>query len=225
MAILCASFLDAMYTIANVTDKLTGMKNKNAKIHFYILYTGNVNAYKYKSIDRKVKALQKNLDYNELNFFEPDLVLGDIQYKFIESFNIKTSSDKINSVLQEIRNLLTPTDAYIYESVDFNDIMNRINQSNYLLSTYGEGEVEGMKNEVANLIYCIDVIYKDEKSITPDILAVINRAKYNIKLYTKVISKIEPGFDPFDYIKGTPYSYKLVKINKDLYKFDGAKIN
>ena len=111
--------------------------------------------------ERKVKILQKNLDYTKLNFFEPDLILGDIQYKFIENFNVETSDKKINSVLKEIRDLLTPTDTFFYEQEFNNDsLVSMIDTSNNLLASYGENDVEGMKREVANLIYYVDLAGK-----------------------------------------------------------------
>jgi len=227
LAIICASFLDSMYKIANVYDKLAGMKNKDATIHFYILYKGLAKGYKSKEIDRRVKVLQKNLDFTQLNFFEPDLVLGDVQYKLIEGFNIKVPDNpKVNAVLEQIRELLTPNDAFLEAStINPEEEIDKVINSYKLLSSYGSTEIEGMKREVSALLYSISRLasYSKYNKDDPNIGKVkqaLETAKREFIKYHKAILAIENDFDIEEYIKGTPYSEELVDIDRSIFKYD-----
>lgn len=232
LSMICGSFLDSMFKIANVYDQLAGMKNPNAKIHFYILFTGNPKGYKSREIEKKVKVLQKNLDFNTLNFFEPDLVLGNIQYKLLENFNMKTSDSRINAVLEQIREILTPTDAYLEAStIDPEVEIQGIADSYKLLSTYGDTEIEGMKREVAHIIYSVTRLndYKSDMKSNDPKLSSINQAidlgKRCFLNYIGVIKTMEPEFDIEEYIKGTPYADELKTVDRSLFKYDSLNIS
>lgn len=231
LSIVCATFLDSLFKIANVYDSLAGMKNKNARIHFYILFTGNGKGYKSKEIDRRVKVLQKNLDFKELSFFEPDLVLGNIQYKLLENFNIKTSNDKVNAVLEQIQDILTPTDAFLEASTDsFEYCTQAVNNSHKILASCGDTDTELMKRELANIIYNISKLSEMKKSMKKDdpvvnfINVVINSGKADINLYLKTIKVVEKDFNINEYIEGTPYAKELVEIDRDIFKVDSDLI-
>lgn len=229
MAFVCASFLDSMFKMANVYDKFAGMKNKNANIHFYILYTGNANGFKRNDIDKKVKALQKNMDFNKLSFFEPDLVIGEIQYKFIENFNIKTSDERINTILENIRSLLTPNDAAGNISTkDMESISEDIISSIKLLSTYGDSDIEGIKRECVKLLYNSYILksYKKKNSTAPDIgLAnqLLSSIDSNLDIYLKQIKILDPSWN-LDKAICTSGFCDEVTIDRDLYRYDGSNL-
>jgi hypothetical protein len=229
LAFVCANFMDSMFKIANVHDQFVGMKNKNASVHFYILYTGRAADYKSTKIDKKVKALQKNKDFNQLSFFEPDLVMGEIQYKLIENFNITTSDDRMNTILKEIREMLTPNDAadnYNLENIDM--IKQVIKDSHYLLSTYGDTDIEGIKREYLKLFYYRDILDKYRKTIvdTPEeaeINQLQNMIQVDLNLYGKTIKILEPDWDVWEAINSSDFSNKVVIVDNNRYKFDGSK--
>lgn len=229
LAFVCASFMDSMFKIANVYDQFAGMKNKNATVHFYILYTGRASDYKSTKIDKKIKVLQKNKDFNQLSFFEPDLVMGEIQYKLIENFNITTSDDRMNIILKEIREMLTPNDAadnYILENIDM--IKQALQDSHYLLSTYGDNDIEGIKREYLKVFYYRDILDKYRKTIinTPEeseINQLLNMAQVDLDLYGKTIKILEPDWDVWEAIANSDFSDKVVIIDGNKFKFDGSK--
>ena len=231
LSLICASFLDSMFKIANVYDQLTGMKNKGANIHFYILYTGNAKGYKSKETDRRVKTLQKNLDFKELNFFEPDLVLGDIQYKLLESFDIKVlGNPKADAVLKQIREILTPNDAYLEAStVDPAEQIQAISNSHKLLSSYGDTDIEAIKKEIANLMYAISKLteFKKDNINHPEIGIVdqaLDMAKKDCMIYLRILGTADKNFNLEEYIKGTPYGEKLVNVDRSIFKYDSSNL-
>lgn len=227
LSILCASYLDSMFKIANVHDKLAGAKNPNANIHFYILYTGNPKGYKYKEVDKRVKVLQKNLDFKKLSFFEPDLVLDQIQYKLLENFNMKTSNDKVNAVLKQIQEMLTPNDAYLEAATtDVETEIQKIIDSSNLLAIYGSTEVEAMKREVSNIYNAYNNIYYfiDKDHIAKEdprmnkIEQVLTKAETDIDTYCKVIYQIDKDFDLQDYSL-TVCNIPKKEINRSKFKY------
>lgn len=231
LSVICGSFLDSMFKIANVYDQLAGMKNPNSRIHFYILFTGNSKGYKSRDIDKKVKILQKNLDFKQLTFFEPDLVLGNIQYKLLENFNIKTSNDKVNAVLEQIRDILTPTDAYLEAAtIDPEVEIQKISDSYKLLSTYGDTEIEGMKRELANIVYAVSMLNNYRSNLESDNpkISAIEQAidlgrRYYIN-YISIVKTMEKDFNIEDYIKGTPYTNELKEVDRKLFKYDSKNL-
>jgi hypothetical protein len=232
LSVICGSFLDSMFKIANVYDQLAGMKNHNANIHFYILFTGNPKGYKSREIEKKVKVLQKNLDFNKLSFFEPDLVLGNIQYKLLENFNMKTSDSRINAVLEQIREMLTPTDAYLEAStIDPDEEIQRVTDSYKLLAGYGDTDIEAMKREVANIMYAVTMLndYKSNLKSDDPKLSSINQAidlgRRSFINYIRIIKTMEPEFSIEEYIKGTPYVSELKTVDRKLFKYDSSNIS
>ena len=232
LSLICAAFLDSMFKMANVHDKLAGMKSSKARIHFYILFTGNPKGYKFKDIDKKVKTLQKNLDFQQLSFFEPDLVLDNIQYKMLEGFNIKTSDSRINSVLEQIREMLTPTDAYLEEATVVPEVeMQRLADAHNILSTLGSTDIELMKRELVNLTFGISRLTEYRTPIDKigpmidKIDLAIKSAKIDLLTYLKVVLQAEKGnFSLEEYIAGTPYADELKEIDRSLFKYDSANL-
>ena len=236
---LMADFLDSIFKICNIYDEVDSIAPINKKRvkeskKIYILYRGIVSKYKSNDVDKKIKWLQKNVEYTDMNFIDSEK-MSDIEYYSFDKYLKKYDNPNLQEVANEIRGCLTPT-AFINESNDYglseenyDTMLDRYNTAHELLATYDQTNIDGMKKQIASLYYLSAILNRTMNNISKDDPKMIsyntlnNSINNEIRTYYVVIKQAEPEFNFDDYMNHSEYEGRQVVIDDKVFKFSSDK--
>ena len=236
---LMADFLDSIFKICNIYDEVDSIAPINKKRvkeskKIYILYRGIVSKYKSNDVDKKIKWLQKNVEYTDMNFIDSEK-MSDIEYYSFDKYLKKYDNPNLQEVANEIRGCLTPT-AFINESNDYglseenyDTMLDRYNTAHELLATYDQTNIDGMKKQIASLYYLSAILNRTINNTSKDDPKMIsyntlnNSINNEIRTYYVVIKQAEPEFNLDDYMNHSEYEGRQVVIDDKVFKFSSDK--
>lgn len=244
--ILIAQFLDSIFKISNIYDNVDSVIsrkkdkfNRNPKI--YIMHNGKVKDYKDAKINKNVKWLQKNVDYDTMNFFaDNENKCDQIEYYNFDSYLKDFNYNPVTyETARMIRECLTPTEFISEEDVTYgsislypkngNDLESFYNQSHEILSKCNANDIECIKKQLDQLCYiynvCVFGLEKLEKGdpALRKLEVLKNTIEIDINMYLKVVKQIEPDFNLRDYVSflNKPVAiYSPSTAGTILYKYD-----
>lgn len=251
LSMVCSQFVDTVLKLCKID--LTG-KSSNLvipsdfektldTINIFTLFEGKESEYNSRQIDRKVKALMKQVDYNDIIVNKPQMIIKKISEHLIENCNICSEDDKINKVLKELRYYMTPKCAIVESKLPIGfkksgnlyivapkDLQAEYNEAHKLLYMYDQSNVEGIKHELARLFFLNSIIEKKIKKMKKkdnnykELIDLRARIMNDFTTYFKVVKHVEPKFDFSEYIKNTEYYNKEIEIDSSTLKYSGSLI-
>lgn len=254
LQMVCSQFVDSILKLCdiNLNNKSSNLvapsdlTKANEGINMFILYEGKKSEYNFREIERKVNALKHQVDYNKLNVYKPDKILGKLKEYTIENLNIDcVDNQKISEILKEMRDYITPTSSIVVNELKLpfrfsnkgdilidlpKDLQNEYNEAHKLLYMYDETNSQGIKHELARLFYINSIIEKRIKKINnkdeeyktlTDLRA---RILNDFSTFFKLIKSIERDFDFMEYMKSSEYYNKQLVVDKSTLKHSGSLI-
>lgn len=154
-----AQFMNKIFKISGLdfdnTDfkDIVSFKRSTVKANMFMIYKGHLSAYYPRVMKLKVKNLITKNGYNNLTFFKPDLVMDWLNVKLLENFNIKTSDDKVNGLLQELREAVKPRDMFnsLPDKESVNDLYDEYLKCHELIRNTEVSNIEDIKRSVEKL--------------------------------------------------------------------------
>lgn len=249
LSMVCSQFVDTVLKLCKID--LTG-KSSNLVIpsdfektldtvNIFTLYEGKESQYNPKKIDRKVKALMRQVDYNNIIVNRPQIIIKKITEHLIENCNIASDNKEINDVLKELRYYMTPRCAIVESKLPIGfkksgslyivapkDLQLEYNEAHKLLSMYDQSNIEGIKHELARLFFLNSIIEKKIKRMKKkddsykQLIDLRARIMNDFTTYFKIVKQVEPKFDFSEYMKNTEYYNKEIEIDSTTLKYSGS---
>lgn len=204
----------------------------------YKAYDGLSSDFNPVAVSNMINTVRETLfsDYHKQMVTESEVVDKIFSYK-IENLFIRTNNKKMNAILEEVMDMLTPTSGIVQDRINSGylavpeDIKKEVDDSYELLSSYDQSNIQGMKQELARLFYLNSIleikIKSTSKKDTPEYKAMIDlgiRILTIFHTYAKIVKSAEPEFNFMNYILHSDYKDKVVTINKRDFKYDGKNI-
>lgn len=249
---ICSQFVDSILKLANIdiTGKSSNLvvpgdfdKNKTSKL--FCLFNDALEKFSPSNLKRKVTNLLKRHNRSDLITIPLAEVVNDIFAGDISKFYSITENKKANKVLNEIRILLDPESVIVEEKhipfrfdkpgnlyIDLpRDLEIEYQEAHRLLESYNEGNIEGIKHQLARLFYINSIIErkikriknKNDKDYKP-LIDLRARVINDFKKYIKIVQNSEPNFDFEEYMKHSEYYNKTVVVDTHTMKYTGKAI-
>lgn len=249
MSLVCSQFVATVLKLANINivDKPTNLVipqdfevvNQNPKV--FKLYEGKANKYNEKKVEDLLYSLFVAYRITDLQYSE---TMNEITTLYsVESFYHNTENDKADSILEEVRELLTPQ-VVIYEKklpfkiTDKGDLEinfaktleDQYQEAHKLLTGYTKDNLDGMKHELARLFLVNSMIEKKIKKMKKHdesykvLIDLRARVLNDFKKYFKIIIEAEPGFNFAKYYEESEYNNSNIVIDNSTLKFSGNLI-
>lgn len=230
---LCVKIINIDFK--NGTNKdIYRMDNPNV----YRLYIGLSKDFIPRNISNMTNIIESVFNqYNPKRIITESKVINNIFSYKIENLHIKTDNKKINSLLEEVMDMLSPTSAIVPERDDSGyleipeNIKTEVDKSYELLSTYNHNDIQGVKQELARLFYLNSVLEQQIKSNsnkdTPEYRAMIDLRTRILSIfhtYFKIVKVSDLEFNFINYMMNSEYKDKKVVIDKKTFKYDGKNI-
>lgn len=253
LQMVCSQFVDSILKLCdiNLNSKSSNLvapsdlEKADDGINMFVLFEGKKLNYDSREIDKKVNALKHQVDYNRLNVYRPELIVGKLKEYTIEGFNIDCKDEKISAILKEMREYIKPSSSIVVNELKvpfgFNnkgdllialpkDLQSEYDEAHKLLSMYDETNVQGIKHELARLLYLNNVIEKKMKKTKKsdkeykELMDLRARVMNDFSTYFKLVKSIEKDFDFMDYMKSSEYYNKYLVVDNSTLKQSGSLI-
>ena len=245
--LVCSQFVDTVLKLADIdiTNKSSNLvipedfaRVNNPKV--FKLYEGLARKYNEKEVEDKIYSLFQTMNPNSIKYSQIMESSNDIiSIAFMES----SDNEEANSILKEMRDLLTPTSIITEKKIpiEFNDkgdliiktyksLEDQYQEAHKLLLQYGDKNIEGIKHELARLFAINTIIEKKIKKMKKDddkykkFIDLRARVLNDFKKYFKIVAEAEPDFDFCEYFKTTEYYNGNIIVDNSILKITGKLI-
>ena len=253
LVMVCSQFVDSILKLSRIN--INGNKSSNLVIpqdfvniknpKVFKLYEGFVRNYSDKEIEARITYLLKT--EGRKNMIYTDLVntMSESATNLIELFRFTdiTDNDKANAILEEARELLTPT-AVIYERklpltikddgtisiALYKSLEQEYQESHKIIQSSTDRNINGLKHEMARLFYINSVLEKKLNKMdknSPNYKESIDlraRVMNDFHKISKIVFDKDINFDFNKYFKKSEYSNESLEVDYNVLKYSGKLI-
>ena len=227
---ITSDMIDILLELVGLEKHTRGYWKVNYK--YFTIFEGQSRYYSYKDTDAKIYSLLRKKSYRELKYLKESEVSRHLSHRLLESFDFKTDNPKINQLVKEVNDLLTPVAVDVeFRRESYESLLANYEEAVEALSKCNENDIEMMKRKFIELLYITsisdsimktlkndDPMYRKWESLSFSAGIIADR-------YNKIIKQIEPD----DKTKEVQYMDsdeglvpRKVEVDNKIYKYSSG---
>lgn len=165
---ICDTLDDCGYHYYNgIRDNIVRQQYSSQPKKIITLFDDKTDKFDTDELDLKTKALQRNNGFNKKYQIDDENISEFVHQRLIENFDIISENSSINEIIKNIRESVCPCDMFnsLPETKTFEDMVNQYNFDHKILSTFDQGNIDGIKKAVEDLYNIKDSLIFKKKFI------------------------------------------------------------